>query len=167
MAHARRVSSPLAPARTGRAVAGPSCQVHGHEDQLASGGAAPAPGAARPRRRPGQAHAEPAPRARLDWTVHIGHDGRPEFTPPAWIDSAERPRRNQFHRRQWTRVSTTAWGWPMSTAACRQSTVDRSRPDQQQQPVCVAVRHQGPGGVRPTVAAIEAGEVDVVWLWAW
>jgi len=35
-----------------------------------------------------------------DWTVHIGHDGRPEFTPPAWIDPQQRPRRNQYHRRE-------------------------------------------------------------------
>jgi len=37
---------------------------------------------------------------RGEWTVHIGHDGRPEFTPPAWIDNERRPRRNVFHRRQ-------------------------------------------------------------------
>jgi len=35
-----------------------------------------------------------------DWTVHIGHHGRPEFTPPAWIDPHQRPRRNVYHRRR-------------------------------------------------------------------
>jgi hypothetical protein len=37
---------------------------------------------------------------RGDWTVHIGTDGRPEFTPPAWIDPTRQPRRNAYHRRQ-------------------------------------------------------------------
>jgi Domain of unknown function (DUF222) len=35
-----------------------------------------------------------------DWTIHIGHDGRPEFIPPAWIDPTQQPRRNTYHRRQ-------------------------------------------------------------------
>src|SRR5262245_12283795 len=34
-----------------------------------------------------------------DWTVHIAADGRPAFTPPAWIDPRQQPRRNAFHRR--------------------------------------------------------------------
>ena len=27
-----------------------------------------------------------------EWTVHIGGDGRPVFTPPAWLDPTRRPR---------------------------------------------------------------------------
>ncbi|RQX17854.1 HNH endonuclease [Micromonospora ureilytica] len=34
-----------------------------------------------------------------DWTVHLGHDGRPEFVPPAWLDPEQLPRRNHYHRR--------------------------------------------------------------------
>lgn len=34
------------------------------------------------------------------WTVRIAADGHPEFIPPAHIDPAQRPRRNQYHRRQ-------------------------------------------------------------------
>jgi hypothetical protein len=34
-----------------------------------------------------------------DWTVRLGHDGMPEFIPPACIDLHQRPRRNVYHRR--------------------------------------------------------------------
>ncbi|MER7586018.1 DUF222 domain-containing protein [Micromonospora sp. NPDC127501] len=34
-----------------------------------------------------------------DWTVHLGRDGHPEFTPPAWLDPEQLPRRNHYHRR--------------------------------------------------------------------
>ena len=34
------------------------------------------------------------------WTVHITPDGRPEFTPPAWVDPTQRPRRNHYWPRQ-------------------------------------------------------------------
>ncbi|MFG1648576.1 DUF222 domain-containing protein [Micromonospora sp. NPDC049275] len=34
-----------------------------------------------------------------DWTVRLAGDGRPEFTPPAWLDPDQLPRRNQYHRR--------------------------------------------------------------------
>ncbi|MBQ1016688.1 DUF222 domain-containing protein [Micromonospora sp. D93] len=34
-----------------------------------------------------------------DWTVHLGDDGHPEFTPPAWLDPDQIPRRNHYHRR--------------------------------------------------------------------
>jgi hypothetical protein len=34
------------------------------------------------------------------WTVKIATDGRPEFTPPTFVDPQQRPRRNQYHRRQ-------------------------------------------------------------------
>ncbi|HET8682982.1 MAG TPA: DUF222 domain-containing protein [Micromonosporaceae bacterium] len=34
------------------------------------------------------------------WTVHITPDGRPEFTPPAWVDPAQRPRRNHYWPRR-------------------------------------------------------------------
>ncbi|HEX7744613.1 MAG TPA: DUF222 domain-containing protein [Micromonosporaceae bacterium] len=33
------------------------------------------------------------------WQVHIAADGHPEFTPPAWIDPQQQPRRNTYHRR--------------------------------------------------------------------
>jgi hypothetical protein len=33
------------------------------------------------------------------WTVHIARDGRPTFTPPAWVDPDRTPRRNLYHRR--------------------------------------------------------------------
>jgi Domain of unknown function (DUF222)/HNH endonuclease len=36
---------------------------------------------------------------RHDWQVRIAADGLPEFIPPAWVDSEQRPRRNQYHRR--------------------------------------------------------------------
>ncbi|MFF0315796.1 DUF222 domain-containing protein [Micromonospora sp. NPDC005252] len=36
---------------------------------------------------------------RGDWTVHLGGDGHPEFTPPAWLDPEQLPRRNHYHRR--------------------------------------------------------------------
>ncbi|MFF5055361.1 DUF222 domain-containing protein [Micromonospora sp. NPDC000663] len=36
---------------------------------------------------------------RGDWTVHLGHDGQPEFVPPAWLDPTQVPRRNHYHRR--------------------------------------------------------------------
>jgi len=35
-----------------------------------------------------------------DWTVHITPDGRPELTPPAWVDPTQRPRRNHYWPRQ-------------------------------------------------------------------
>ncbi|MFG1867067.1 HNH endonuclease signature motif containing protein [Micromonospora arborensis] len=35
-----------------------------------------------------------------DWTVHLGGDGHPEFTPPAWLDPDQIPRRNHYHRRR-------------------------------------------------------------------
>ncbi|HET8661514.1 MAG TPA: HNH endonuclease signature motif containing protein, partial [Micromonosporaceae bacterium] len=35
-----------------------------------------------------------------DWTVHIAPDGRPELTPPAWVDPAQRPRRNHYWPRR-------------------------------------------------------------------
>ena len=34
-----------------------------------------------------------------DWQVRIAPDGLPEFLPPAWLDPARRPRRNQYHQR--------------------------------------------------------------------
>ncbi|SCE95551.1 HNH endonuclease signature motif containing protein [Micromonospora saelicesensis] len=34
-----------------------------------------------------------------DWTVQLGSDGHPEFTPPAWLDPEQLPRRNHYHRR--------------------------------------------------------------------
>jgi hypothetical protein len=34
-----------------------------------------------------------------DWTVHIGTDGHPWFTPPHHLDPDQRPRRNHIHRR--------------------------------------------------------------------
>ncbi|MFG1873008.1 HNH endonuclease signature motif containing protein [Micromonospora arborensis] len=34
-----------------------------------------------------------------DWVVRLGGDGQPEFTPPAWIDPDQIPRRNHYHRR--------------------------------------------------------------------
>ncbi|MFD0821761.1 HNH endonuclease signature motif containing protein [Micromonospora zhanjiangensis] len=34
-----------------------------------------------------------------DWTVHLGPDGHPEFTPPAWLDPTRLPRRNHYHHR--------------------------------------------------------------------
>jgi hypothetical protein len=34
-----------------------------------------------------------------DWQVRLGHDGLPEFIPPAHVDLHRRPRRNVFHRR--------------------------------------------------------------------
>jgi hypothetical protein len=33
------------------------------------------------------------------WQVRIAADGRPEFTPPAWIDPRQNPRRSTYHRR--------------------------------------------------------------------
>lgn len=33
------------------------------------------------------------------WTVKIAPDGRPEFTPPTYVDRQQRPRRNNYHRR--------------------------------------------------------------------
>ncbi|MEU1588318.1 DUF222 domain-containing protein [Micromonospora sp. NPDC005710] len=36
---------------------------------------------------------------RSDWSVRLGGDGHPEFTPPAWLDPAQVPRRNRYHRR--------------------------------------------------------------------
>jgi hypothetical protein len=33
------------------------------------------------------------------WRVWIAPDGLPSFTPPAWVDRQQRPRRNTFHRR--------------------------------------------------------------------
>ncbi len=45
-----------------------------------------------------------------DWHVTINpKDGLPEFTPPAFIDADRRPRRNNYHRREWRqRASSTA-----------------------------------------------------------
>ncbi|MGC5310602.1 DUF222 domain-containing protein [Micromonospora zamorensis] len=34
-----------------------------------------------------------------DWTVRLGDDSHPEFTPPAWLDPDQLPRRNHYHRR--------------------------------------------------------------------
>lgn len=34
-----------------------------------------------------------------DWTVRLGPDRRPEFTPPPWIDPSQHPRRNSLHLR--------------------------------------------------------------------
>ena len=34
-----------------------------------------------------------------DWTVRSGHDGLPEFLPPAHLDPHQRPRRNIYHHR--------------------------------------------------------------------
>ncbi|MEU7612988.1 DUF222 domain-containing protein [Micromonospora sp. NPDC049204] len=34
-----------------------------------------------------------------DWTVRLAGDGHPEFVPPAWLDPAQLPRRNHYHRR--------------------------------------------------------------------
>ncbi|MEU8254598.1 DUF222 domain-containing protein [Micromonospora inaquosa] len=36
---------------------------------------------------------------RGDWSVRLGGDGHPEFVPPVWLDPAQLPRRNQYHRR--------------------------------------------------------------------
>ncbi len=33
------------------------------------------------------------------WTVRLGTNRRPEFTPPAWVDPARTPRRNILHTR--------------------------------------------------------------------
>jgi len=35
-----------------------------------------------------------------EWAVRIAADGIPEFTPPAWIDQQQTPRRNKLHRRE-------------------------------------------------------------------
>ncbi|MEU7800231.1 DUF222 domain-containing protein [Micromonospora arborensis] len=35
-----------------------------------------------------------------NWTVHLANDGHPEFTPPAWLDPEQLPRRNHYHRRR-------------------------------------------------------------------
>ncbi|PYC67296.1 HNH endonuclease [Micromonospora arborensis] len=35
-----------------------------------------------------------------DWTVHLANDGHPKFTPPAWLDPEQLPRRNHYHRRR-------------------------------------------------------------------
>jgi hypothetical protein len=34
-----------------------------------------------------------------DWSVRLGHDGLPEFLPPAHLDPQQRPRRNIYHHR--------------------------------------------------------------------
>jgi hypothetical protein len=35
------------------------------------------------------------------WTVFIARDdGLPTFVPPPWVDPRQRPRRNQYHRRE-------------------------------------------------------------------
>ncbi|GAA1373065.1 HNH endonuclease signature motif containing protein [Catellatospora chokoriensis] len=34
-----------------------------------------------------------------DWHVRLGHDRRPEFIPPGYVDVARHPRRNTFHLR--------------------------------------------------------------------
>lgn len=34
-----------------------------------------------------------------DWQVRVGHDRRPEFIPPSYVDAARLPRRNSFHLR--------------------------------------------------------------------
>ncbi|WP_330437887.1 HNH endonuclease [Micromonospora sp. NBC_00821] len=34
-----------------------------------------------------------------DWIIQLGHDGHPEFVPPAWLDPEQLPRRNHYHRR--------------------------------------------------------------------
>ncbi|WCN83009.1 HNH endonuclease signature motif containing protein [Micromonospora sp. LH3U1] len=34
-----------------------------------------------------------------EWAVQLGHDGHPEFVPPAWLDPDQLPRRNHYHRR--------------------------------------------------------------------
>ncbi|WP_435207487.1 DUF222 domain-containing protein [Micromonospora sp. bgisy143] len=34
-----------------------------------------------------------------EWRVRLGGDGHPEFVPPAWLDPAQVPRRNHYHRR--------------------------------------------------------------------
>jgi hypothetical protein len=34
------------------------------------------------------------------WRVHIGGEGHPDFTPPAWLDPAGNIRRNTYHRRR-------------------------------------------------------------------
>ena len=36
---------------------------------------------------------------RREWTVHLGPDRHPQFTPPDWIDPSRQPRRNQVHLR--------------------------------------------------------------------
>ena len=36
---------------------------------------------------------------RREWTVRLGTDRRPEFTPPTWIDPDRQPRRNTAHLR--------------------------------------------------------------------
>ena len=36
---------------------------------------------------------------RGQWTVRLGNDRRPEFTPPTWIDPHQKPRRNTLHVR--------------------------------------------------------------------
>ncbi|HEX7747067.1 MAG TPA: HNH endonuclease signature motif containing protein, partial [Micromonosporaceae bacterium] len=33
------------------------------------------------------------------WPVRIAPDAHPEFTPPAWIDPHQQPRRNTYHPR--------------------------------------------------------------------
>jgi hypothetical protein len=34
-----------------------------------------------------------------EWQIRIAADGLPEFLPPAWLDPAQRPRRNHYHPR--------------------------------------------------------------------
>ncbi|HET8660591.1 MAG TPA: DUF222 domain-containing protein [Micromonosporaceae bacterium] len=34
------------------------------------------------------------------WSVHIAPDGRPELTPPSWVDPTQRPRRNHYWPRR-------------------------------------------------------------------
>jgi hypothetical protein len=34
-----------------------------------------------------------------DWTMRIGADGHPEFTPPHYLDPDRKPIRNTIHRR--------------------------------------------------------------------
>ncbi|MEH1127990.1 HNH endonuclease signature motif containing protein [Micromonospora sp. CPCC 206061] len=36
---------------------------------------------------------------RREWEVRLGADGRPEFTPPHYVDTERKPRRNLYHRR--------------------------------------------------------------------
>ncbi|GAA1402879.1 DUF222 domain-containing protein [Catellatospora coxensis] len=36
---------------------------------------------------------------RDDWQVRLGHDRRPEFIPPSYVDATRLPRRNNFHLR--------------------------------------------------------------------
>jgi hypothetical protein len=42
-------------------------------------------------------HAHPTVIHRGEWTVRLGDDRRPEFTPPAWVDPVRRPRTNSLH----------------------------------------------------------------------